>query len=443
MIQQKKVLILGMARSGIAIAKLLSKYQNEITISDMKEQTEETINELKSLGVQIVITNTQEELVNDTWDYIIKNPAIPKDVLALRKARELGIPVLNEIEASFSFLPKNVTIIGITGSNGKTTSTTITYELLKRSGKSVHVGGNIGTPLAALVSTIKSGDILVLEISDHQLCDMSQFKTDISVLTNLSEVHLDFHGSYENYKNTKKRIFNHHTLQSIAILNKDNEDVLDLTKDISSQRIYFSSKQQADICLKDNQIYYYDEPIVSCDAIKLKGMHNYENCMVAIAIAKRFGVSNESIQEFLKDFGGVEHRIEYVRTLNGRSFYNDSKATNNQSTIIALDSFKDPTLLLMGGLDRNLPFDEIAPHLVNVKAILCFGETKEKIKDFAEQNKKQVFVFETMKEAILKAYALSSSGDVILLSPACASWDQYPDFEKRGLEFKEIVSTLE
>ena len=431
MIQQKKVLILGMARSGIAIAKLLSKYQNEITISDMKEQTEETINELKSLGVQIVITNTQEELVNDTWDYIIKNPAIPKDVLALRKARELGIPVLNEIEASFSFLPKNVTIIGITGSNGKTTSTTITYELLKRSGKSVHVGGNIGTPLAALVSTIKSGDILVLEISDHQLCDMSQFKTDISVLTNLSEVHLDFHGSYENYKNTKKRIFNHHTLQSIAILNKDNEDVLDLTKDISSQRIYFSSKQQADICLKDNQIYYYDEPIVSCDAIKLKGMHNYENCMVAIAIAKRFGVSNESIQEFLKDFGGVEHRIEYVRTLNGRSFYNDSKATNNQSTIIALDSFKDPTLLLMGGLDRNLPFDEIAPHLVNVKAILCFGETKEKIKDFAEQNKKQVFVFETMKEAILKAYALSSSGDVILLSPACASWDQYPDFEKR------------
>lgn len=443
MIEQKKVLILGMARSGIAIAKLLAHYQNEITISDMKEQTEETIQELKNLGMQVVITDTQENLVNDSWDYIIKNPAIPKSVPALQKARELNIPIINEMEASFSFLPRDITIIGITGSNGKTTSTTITYELLKRSGKNVHVGGNIGTPLATLVPEIKSGDILVLEISDHQLCDMYTFKTDISVLTNLSEVHLDFHGSYENYKNTKKRIFNNHTASSIAILNKDNQDVLELTKDISSKKIYFSSKEEADIYLKNNQIYYHEEPIVSCDAIKIKGVHNYENCMVGIALAKMFGVTNENIKDFLQTFGGVEHRIEYVRTLNGRVFYNDSKATNNQSTIIALDSFNEPTLLLMGGLDRNIPFLEIAPHLKNTKAILCFGETKEKIKEFAEQNKKQVFVFDTMKEAILKAYEISSFGDVILLSPACASWDQYPDFEKRGLEFKEIVNGLD
>lgn len=443
MIKNQKVLILGMARSGIAVSKLLSHYDNDITISDRKEQTEETLQELQNLGIKIVITSTQEDLVNASWDCIIKNPGIPQDAPALVKARELSIPILNELEASFAFLPKDVTIIGITGSNGKTTSTTIAYELLKRSEKKVYVGGNIGIPLASLIPEIESDSLLVLEISDHQLCDMSHFKTDISVLTNLSEVHLDFHGSYEKYKNTKKRIFNHHTEKDIAILNQDNQDVLELTKDIPSHVIYFSSKCEADIYLKDNQIYYHDEAILSCDAIKLKGVHNYENCMVGIALAKLFGVSNTAILDFLKDFGGVEHRMEFVRTFNERAFYNDSKATNNQSTIIALDSFKEPTLLLMGGLDRNIPFDEIASHLKNVKAIFCFGETKEKIKEFALKNQKPVFVFDTMKEATLKAYEESSSGDVILLSPACASWDQYPDFEKRGLEFKEIVNHLE
>ena len=249
MIKNQKILILGMARSGMAIARLLSHY---------------------------------EDLVNDSFSCIIKNPAIPKEAPALVKARTLGIPILNEMEASFSFLPKDVTIIGITGSNGKTTTTTIAYELLKRSGKKVYVGGNIGTPLATLVPEIENDSILVLEISDHQLCDMYNFKTDISVITNLSEVHLDFHGTYENYKNIKKRIFNHHTEKDIAILNGDNQDVLELTKDIPSHTIYFSSRQNADIYLKDNQIYYHDEVIISCDAIKLKGVHNYENCMVGI-----------------------------------------------------------------------------------------------------------------------------------------------------------------
>lgn len=253
---------------------------------------------------------------------------------------------------------------------------------------------------------------------------------------------MDFHGSYENYKNMKKRIFNHHTEKDIAILNQENHDVLELTNDIPSHTIYFSSKNTADIYLKENQIYYHDESIVSCDTIKLKGVHNYENCMVGIALAKLFGVTNTAIQDFLKEFGGVEHRMEFVKTINGRTFYNDSKATNNQSTMIALDSFSEPTLLLMGGLDRNIPFTDIAPHLKNVKAIFCFGETKDKIKEFALQNGKEVYVFPTMKEATLKAYEVSSPGDVILLSPACASWDQYPDFEKRGLEFKEIIEDL-
>ena len=442
MIENKKVLIIGMGRSGIAVAKLLKKHNNEIILNDSSEQKEEVLNELKELGINVVITENDIDLLDDTIDLIVKNPGIRKDKEIFNKARKLNIPIINEVEVAYKFLPKNVNIIAITGSNGKTTTTTIVYELLKYKHNNIHLGGNIGIPLSALVEDVKEGDTLVLEISDHQLLDMYDFKSNISVLTNLSEVHIDFHGTYENYKNTKKRIFNNHSNNDIAILNKSNEDVINLTSDIPDKKIYFSSKEDADICIKDNYIVYNGENIISLDDIKIKGHHNYENIMVAIIIAKMFEITNEDIKDFLSKFGGVEHRIEYVTEINKRKFYNDSKATNNQSTIIALDSFKEPTILLMGGLDRNIPFDEISDHLVNTKAIVCYGETKNKIKDFAEKNNKEVFVVDNLIEATKKAYEISEEGDVILLSPACASWDQYKDFEIRGNEFKETVNNL-
>ncbi len=440
--KNKKILVLGMARSGVAVSKLLAQYSNEIVLTDLKEQDPCLVDELKHLGITIVITDHQEDLVNDTFDVVIKNPAIAKDHPAVVKAKKLGIPVMNELEASYSFLPKNVTLIGITGSNGKTTTTTMTYELLKYSNRTVHLAGNIGIPLASIVPNIKENDIVVLEISDHQLLDMEQFTTSISVLTNLSEVHLDFHGSYENYKNTKKKIFAHHTKDSIAILNAGNKDVLELTKDIPSQKIYFSANQDADICLQDGFIVYHGEKMIATHDIQVKGNHNYENCMVAIVIARMFGVSNECIQTFLKEFKGVEHRIEYVRTLNGRKFYNDSKATNNESTIIALDSFREPTILIMGGLDRNIPFDSLASHLKNTKEIICYGETKDKIALFAKENHVPVLVTDTLEDATKISYQESREGDVILLSPACASWDQFDNFETRGKVFKTIVNEL-
>ena len=442
MIKDKNILILGMARSGISIAKLLAKYNNKIVITDLKEQKEEIVKELEALNIKIIISNHQEELVNDSFDYVIKNPAIRRDNAAVIKAKKLGIPVINEIEASYYFLPKDVKIITITGSNGKTTTTTMVYELLKHSSHTVHVGGNIGIPLSSFVEDIKPNDILVLEISDHQLCDMYHFKSDISVLTNLSETHIDFHGSYEIYKQTKKKIFNHHTEKDIAILNKSNIDVMNLTKDIEDQKIYFSSTEVADAYLKNNQIIYNGEVILDCKDIRVKGNHNYENIMVAIIIAKMFSITNEQIKEFFSKFVGVEHRIEYVKTVNGRQFYNDSKSTNNTATITALKSFKDPTILLMGGLDRNISFDEISHYLNHVKAIICFGETKYKIEEFAKKNHKEVFVVNTLTEATKKAYEISNQGDIILLSPACASWDQYPDFETRGNEFKTIINHL-
>ena len=442
MIKDKNILILGMARSGISIAKLLAEYNNKIVITDLKEQKEEIVKELEALNIKIIISNHQEELVNDSFDYVIKNPAIRRDNAAVIKAKELGIPVINEIEASYYFLPKDVKIITITGSNGKTTTTTMVYELLKHSSHTVHVGGNIGIPLSSFVEDIKPNDILVLEISDHQLCDMYHFKSDISVLTNLSETHIDFHGSYEIYKQTKKKIFNHHTEKDIAILNKSNIDVMNLKKDIEDQKIYFSSTEVADAYLKNNQIIYNGETILDCKDIRVKGNHNYENIMVAIIIAKMFSITNEQIKDFFSKFVGVEHRIEYVKTVNGRQFYNDSKSTNNTATITALKSFKDPTILLMGGLDRNISFDEISHYLNHVKAIICFGETKYKLEEFAKKNHKEVFVVNTLTEATKKAYEISNQGDIILLSPACASWDQYPDFETRGNEFKTIINHL-
>ena len=442
MFKNKKILVLGMARSGVAIAKLLNKYQNEIIISDIKEQEENVIEELEVLGIKVVIEEHQEDLVNESFDVLIKNPAIRKDHPAIEKAKSLGIPVINEIEASFSYLPKDILIVGITGSNGKTTTTTITYELLKTLNRPVYLAGNIGIPLASIVEEIKENAILVMEISDHQLIDMKNFKTNISVLTNLSEVHTDFHGSYEAYKQVKKYIFNHHTNNDIALLNQENQDVLELTKDISSQKYYFSSKHPADIYLENDKIIYKNEEVIDIHDIKIKGMHNYENCMVAIFIAKTFGVTNEAIQKFLSSFKGVEHRIEYVRTLNGRKFYNDSKATNNESTIIALKSFLEDTILIMGGLDRNIPFDSIAPYLTHVKCILSYGETKDKIRSFAEENHVDSVVVDTLEEATKKAYEMSKEGDVILLSPACASWDQFKDFEVRGDTFKKLVNEL-
>ncbi len=442
MIENKKILILGMARSGTSIAKLLSKYNNDLTITDKVEQDESLINELKKLNIKVIITDKQEELVDDSFDIIIKNPAIISTHPAILKAKELNIEVINELEACFNLIPKSTKIIGITGSNGKTTTTTMIYDILNKKYNNVYLGGNIGTPLSSIVENIKDNSILVLEISDHQLCDMYKFKTNISVLTNLSQVHLDFHNnSYETYKSMKKRIFNHHTKEDYAILNKDDLDVMNLTKDIKSKKLYFS-KTNGDIYIKDNNIIYKDEIIINTNDIAIKGMHNYENIMATILVCKLFNIENNIIIEYLKEFKGVEHRIEFVRELNNRKFYNDSKATNNKSTIIALNSFKEPTILLMGGLDRNIPFDELAPYLNNVKTIICFGETKNKIKDFANKQNKDCIVLETLEEATYKAYEISSENDVILLSPACASWDQFPDFETRGNLFKEIVNSL-
>ena len=443
MFENKKIFIFGMARSGYEAAKLLANYNNEIVITDGKEQNIEHVKELERLGVKVIITENQIDLIDESFDYMIKNPGIIATNPVVLKAKELGIKVINEVEMAYSFLPDNVKIIGITGSNGKTTTTTMIYEMLHMKYENVYLGGNIGYPLSQIVKDIKDDSILVMEISDHQLCDMYEFKTDISLLLNLVHAHIDFHGTYEKYKEMKSRIFNHHTENDIAILNYNNEDVLELTKDIKSKKMYFSNNKEKDIYIKENTIYYKNEEVINLDNIRLKGIHNYENIMAAILVLKEFDVENEIIEKYLSKFNGVEHRIEYVRTLNNRDFYNDSKSTNNEATITALKTFKTPTILIMGGLDRNIPFDELKDYLNNVKGIVCYGETKEKINEFSKNNNIDCYMVDELKEATIKAYEISSEGDTILLSPACASWDQFKSFEDRGNLYKEIVNNLE
>lgn len=439
MFENKKIFILGMARSGYEAAKLLSDYNNEIIVTDGKEQKEELVSELESLGVKVIITGDQLSLLDDSFDYVIKNPGIKYDNPVVVKAKELGIKVINEVEMAYSFLDKSVNIIGVTGSNGKTTTTTLISEFMKNSFDNVYLGGNIGIPLSNFVRDIKPNSYLVLEISDHQLCDMYDFKTNVSVLTNITPTHLDFHKSYEVYQMTKKKIFNNHTSDDLAVINKDDEVSMKITDDIKSTKVYYGHDKTNLAYYDEEGIYYDGKLVIKLDDIILKGKHNYQNIMGAIIAVKKYGVTNEVIQKVLKEFKGVEHRLEYVDTINGVTYYNDSKATNCVSTITALNSFDQPTILLLGGYDRGHSFHDLDDSMKNVKCVVCFGETKNRIEEFCNDLNIRCYKNDTLKEAMNVVKDICTPGDVVLLSPACASWDQYDKFEDRGDEFKNLV----
>lgn len=439
MYKNKKIFILGMARSGYEVAKLLSN-DNEVFITDMKEQDKERVRELEELGVTFVISDNPSDLLDDSYDIMVKNPGIKYDHPCVVKAKDMCIPVINEVEVAYHYLNKDVNIIGVTGSNGKTTTTSIIYEIMKKAyGDRVVLAGNIGTPLCHYVKDIKSDSYLVMEISDHQLCDMYDFKTNTSVITNIYDCHTDFHDSHEKYVMIKKKIFNNHTKDDTAIINMDNKEVMDITKDISSSKLYFSCEKETNIFYKDGFIYLDGEKYLDTSKIILKGLHNYQNIMCAILCAKKYNVSDNIIIDVVSTFGGVEHRLEYVGNINGREVYNDSKSTNTESTVIALNSFDKPTILIMGGLDRGHSFEELKIPMRHTKLVVAYGETKNRIKDFCDGINIKCIICDDLVSATGIAYNNSSEGDVILLSPACASWDQFPDFETRGRLFKETI----
>ena len=292
MFEGKKIFIFGMARSGYEAAKLLKKHNNEIVLVDGKKQDEEKVKELEELGVIIHIDEDSSKYLDDSFDYVVKNPGISNENELVKKAEGFGIPVINEVELAYHFLPK-VKLVCTTGSNGKTTTTTLIYNIIKRYTDNVHMCGNMGIPLSKMIDDIKENDILVMEISSQQLNNFKDFKPDIAVLTNLIPVHIDFFGTYENYKNVKKRIFKNFDDSSLAILNLENEDVVNLTKDIKGRKEYFSSKRVSDCYYKDGAIYFENEKIIDTNDIVIKGMHNYENIMCAILVMKELNIPNK------------------------------------------------------------------------------------------------------------------------------------------------------
>ena len=440
MFENNNIVILGMARSGYEVAKYLAKRHNKITINDLNtNQNEEHIKELEKLGVKIVLGSHPDDLINKDVNYLIKNPGVPIDHKYVLKAKELGIEVLNEVEVSARLMRKDVHLIGITGTNGKTTTTTIIYEILKEKFKDkVHLTGNMGYPLISFLDKFKKDDFIVMETSSQQLENLDKFTPEVAVLTNVSEAHLEFFKTYDHYKELKKRIFKNHTKDNLAIINRTDEESLKLTKDIKSNKVYFSDSKD-DLCyIEKENIYYKGKKIIDTKEIILKGMHNYQNIMAAIIVAKHYGVEDEIINKVVKKFKGVEHRLEFVKELDGKKYYNDSKATNLVSTQIALKSFDKDILLILGGYERGQDFKELIPYLDNVKVILAIGKNRERVKK--ELSNYNVIVKETLKEAMknIKDYDV----DIVLLSPASASWDQYKKFEDRGEEFKNIVNSL-
>lgn len=443
MYENKKILILGAGKSGISVAKLLSSHQNDIILSDKLELDSKVKNELENLGVKIIITDNQVDLIDHSYDLIIKNPAIMYTSEIVKKCENLNLRVENEMEVAYHFLPKNVFVIGVTGSNGKTTTTTLIYEMLRRMNKSVVLGGNIGFALCEVIDQVKEGDILLLEISDHQLCDLHDFKTNISVLTNICPTHLDYHGTYEHYKNTKRKIFANHTSSDLAIINKDNIDAMDESKSANSSKQYFSSTDnKCNAYLHNDVIYIENEAIINTKDIKLPGKHNYENIMAALLVINYFGLDKDIVKDFLASFGGVEHRLEFVGNIDGVEYYNDSKSTNPTSTITALKTFQKPVHLILGGLNRNQDFNELNDYLKYVKSIYAIGETTEIVGNYAKEQNIECFLAHTLNEAMKKIKENVENGEVVLLSPGSSSQDQYKRFEDRGDEFKKLVEKL-
>lgn len=448
MFENKKILILGFARSGYEAAKFLAKRGNIVILNDAKEeekQDKDKVEELKKLGVNFIFGSHPDDLLDSSFDYLIKNPGVPIDHKYVLKARELGIEVINEVEMAYRLIPKdkNIKVIGITGTNGKTTTTTLIYEFLKQDGRRVHLTGNIGYPLCGFLDKLQENDIIVMETSCQQLENTDLYNPDVAVLTNIDIAHLEFMKTYEHYKEVKAKIFKNHDSNHVAIINMENEESIKISKNIKSTVKYFSSKNVINgAYIKDRFIYYYDEKIVSLDDIRLKGMHNYENIMCAIMATKEFGIKNDSIVTVLKNFNGVEHRLEFVREVNGVKYYNDTEATNIKCTQIALKSFDEKTILILGGYERGQDFNELKDFTKNVKAIVAIGQCRARVKEFGDSINIPTYEYERLSDGFEKCVDLADANDVVLLSPASASWDQYKQCEDRGAEFKELVNKL-
>lgn len=443
--QHKKILVLGLAKSGVSAASLLHKLGAFVTVNDYKPLNENPEAQgLLEQGIKVICGCHPIELLDEGFELIVKNPGIPYTNPLVAGAIERGIPVITEVELAYQI--SEAELIGITGTNGKTTTTTLIFEILQANeGTNPLIAGNIGTVASEVAETATKDNQMVVELSSFQLMGIRSFRPHIAIITNIYEAHLDYHGTKKEYAQAKANITRNQLEDDYLIVNADQEELLELISFTKAKIIPFSAnKPLAEGCsIANGMITFLGEEIIPRSDIVLPGEHNLENIMAAIAATKLMGVQNQAIRKVLTTFKGVKHRTQFVEEIAGRKFYNDSKATNILAAQSALNAFSEPIILLAGGLDRGNGFDELIPSLKNVKAMITFGQTAEKLEKVAEiAGIETVHRVDNVEKAVPVAFELSKPGDVILLSPACASWDQYKTFEVRGDIFIDAVHKL-
>jgi len=446
-LKSKRVLVVGLGRSGVASAFFLQDHGAKVTVSDSKSeaQLQSEIAALLDRGVSIETGRHGERTFRDQ-DLIVVSPGVPTDQPQLQQARTLGIPVIGEVELAFRFLQGRV--IAITGSNGKTTTTTLVGEILAAAGKKTLVGGNIGTPVISLASQSTPDTLTVLEISSFQLETIQQFRPWIAAILNITPDHLDRHHTFQAYMDAKARIFENQAPGDFAVLNADDPTSAALKEKIKASLCWFGRKHEVECgaSLRGDQIVFrrngQEQTVLGRHDIQLKGAHNLENALAAVTIAMLAGCAPEQIRKAVSEFRAVEHRLELVTSIHGVAFYNDSKATNVDATVKALEAFPGNIHIILGGKDKGSDYTVLNPLLrERAKAAYLIGAAAEKIASQV-QGATSLVRSGTLERAVRQAFEAAKPGDVVLLAPACASFDQFENYEHRGRVFKELVLSL-
>jgi len=442
----KKIVIIGMGKTGIATARFLGKQAARVTVTDEKP-FDQWSGEFKQIAQEkwLEIGNYNARILTGAC-IVIPSPGVPPDNVLLVEALKKNIPIISEIELAYLVL--KVPLIAVTGTNGKTTTTTLLGEILRCSGKKVFVGGNIGTPLIKYVDGSQKEDFVVAEISSFQLQWIKKFRPFIAVLLNITCDHINYHGSFEEYRRIKTKVFANQTKADFAILNATDPEQEDIDKIINAQVVKFSSKRvlQKGIFIKKNSIILRmpgaNEEQYPLRIINLPGLHNVENVMAAVMAARLCGCSQENTITAVSAFHGLSHRIEFAGEKNSVKFYDDSKGTNVGSVVRALETFAQPVILLLGGRDKDGDFESLKPLIASkTKKVILFGEARDRIESLIGKDK-PVLKETKLRQAVESAYRSAMSGDVVLLSPGCASFDEFANYKERGNYFKDVVRNL-
>ena len=468
MYRGQEVVVLGLAKSGVQVAKVLHEHGAIVTVNDKKERDQSPeASELEALGISVICGGHPEGLIHEGITLVVKNPGIPYSVPPVQKAIQLDIEIVTEVEVAFHLCV--APIIGITGSNGKTTTTTWVGQMLEAAGMNPIVAGNIGTPLCQAAQEASESNWMVVELSSFQLKGTKTFRPKVGCLLNVAETHLDYHGSMEDYVESKAMLFTNQLESDTAVLNWDDPFCREMVPYVKGKLLAFSMTEELvqgvyvtpsfvtdqDDNLQRTIIYCdtdgHKTEIAAVDSIGLPGRFNIENALAACAISIAAGAEPHKLAGVLSSFRGVEHRLEFVTNKGGANYYNNSKATNSKATNMALTSFRQPVVLIAGGLDRGSDYMELLPVLRDrVKALVAIGQTKDKLGGVAEMaGLKHIVTVDNgesaaavLQAAVREASALAEEGDVVLLSPACASWDMFTSYEERGRIFKEAVHNL-